>query len=380
MVWLPFVAGREGSDNHQQGFGWAMCCWRGAECGGGGGGGGCGWYARLHGTFLVCTMLTIGATLNAKARGSCDAEQNLSLMFKCTMALLGVCQLWRPLHRERERTKYTAVCSLICMLGLWSGVMIALDLLQLAIDLSVSTPSSSSRAGPDPGSHHKDSSAAPETCLTLMQQVLSCMYAVAAGIYTMGFLVCVADSRLVLLTEPQPLLASAGEHPIATYGGTSHPVASYGGGGSRRVVNCAGGLDRACAKQPRGPHATSVPPPPLPTVDPIPQGLALAGPSPAHNSVPKGSALAGQCGPSRHCFLCVRGLSDPVRTLPCEHAFHQHCIDKWMRSVRSCPECTISFPTESRFTDAFREPNRQPDDNVQIHTHAHTHNLAIVIT
>eukprot|EP01059_Diplonema_ambulator_P022954 TRINITY_DN38311_c0_g1_i1.p1 TRINITY_DN38311_c0_g1~~TRINITY_DN38311_c0_g1_i1.p1 ORF type:complete len:120 (+),score=0.26 TRINITY_DN38311_c0_g1_i1:2-361(+) len=49
------------------------------------------------------------------------------------------------------------------------------------------------------------------------------------------------------------------------------------------------------------------------------------------------------------CAVCVAPLNAPensfVRTLPCLHSFHQHCIDNWITTRPSCPVCRSDINT-----------------------------------
>lgn len=46
-------------------------------------------------------------------------------------------------------------------------------------------------------------------------------------------------------------------------------------------------------------------------------------------------------GAMTECIICLESFAegDPVRTLPCLHRYHKHCIDKWMSLHLSCPVC-----------------------------------------
>jgi len=45
------------------------------------------------------------------------------------------------------------------------------------------------------------------------------------------------------------------------------------------------------------------------------------------------------------CSICLETFSigDKIRTLPCEHYYHQNCISPWLAmSKKSCPDCRAS--------------------------------------
>jgi hypothetical protein len=51
-----------------------------------------------------------------------------------------------------------------------------------------------------------------------------------------------------------------------------------------------------------------------------------------HESTPGGAPTCNIClGPYE--------VNDEVRTVPCMHKFHRHCIDTWLRDRASCPVC-----------------------------------------
>ena len=44
------------------------------------------------------------------------------------------------------------------------------------------------------------------------------------------------------------------------------------------------------------------------------------------------------------CTICLELFQDneSVKQLPCSHIFHPHCIDPWLASHTTCPNCRIS--------------------------------------
>ena len=44
---------------------------------------------------------------------------------------------------------------------------------------------------------------------------------------------------------------------------------------------------------------------------------------------------------STSCLICMEDIArgQAVRTLRCAHSFHQPCVDRWLRTSRTCPVC-----------------------------------------
>ena len=47
----------------------------------------------------------------------------------------------------------------------------------------------------------------------------------------------------------------------------------------------------------------------------------------------------------RSCSICLSDFEkgQMVRSLPCFHLFHRHCIDRWLESNKQCPVCQIEL-------------------------------------
>lgn len=45
------------------------------------------------------------------------------------------------------------------------------------------------------------------------------------------------------------------------------------------------------------------------------------------------------------CSICLEYLLDNIKYLKCDHIFHKHCLDTWIRSSNSyiCPLCQKKF-------------------------------------
>ena len=48
---------------------------------------------------------------------------------------------------------------------------------------------------------------------------------------------------------------------------------------------------------------------------------------------------------NRSCSICLDEFKngERIRTLPCWHVFHEHCVDRWLNDNASCPVCKLSF-------------------------------------
>jgi hypothetical protein len=61
--------------------------------------------------------------------------------------------------------------------------------------------------------------------------------------------------------------------------------------------------------------------------------------------VPAAGETREQC-----CAVCLEdfdedGADVELRTMPCSHSFHQHCIFRWLRVSRVCPCCRFQLPS-----------------------------------
>ncbi|KNC28159.1 hypothetical protein FF38_04361 [Lucilia cuprina] len=64
-------------------------------------------------------------------------------------------------------------------------------------------------------------------------------------------------------------------------------------------------------------------------------------------------------GDQTSCVVCMCDfeLCQILRVLPCSHEFHAKCVDKWLRSNRTCPIC------RGNASDYFDNPERQSQTN-----------------
>ncbi|KAL6650256.1 hypothetical protein ACP70R_009181 [Stipagrostis hirtigluma subsp. patula] len=62
---------------------------------------------------------------------------------------------------------------------------------------------------------------------------------------------------------------------------------------------------------------------------------------------------ASDDGGSSECCVCLSRIraGEATRRLPCRHAFHRDCVDRWLAScTRTCPLCRV------RVVDGNRRP------------------------
>nr|CAH8841600.1 unnamed protein product [Trichobilharzia regenti] len=76
-----------------------------------------------------------------------------------------------------------------------------------------------------------------------------------------------------------------------------------------------------------------------------------------------------QSSPSRgrpECEICLNEYEyfDQLRHLPCGHAFHENCIDFWLRESTTCPKCRRCIRTELTRLELARLDVRDQSNNV----------------
>ncbi|XP_074306622.1 E3 ubiquitin-protein ligase MPSR1-like [Silene latifolia] len=60
------------------------------------------------------------------------------------------------------------------------------------------------------------------------------------------------------------------------------------------------------------------------------------------------------------CVICLEGykVGTTLKKMPCQHGFHERCIEKWLRLHGSCPVCRFVMPVD----DVDRNRNADGDD------------------
>eukprot|EP01034_Spumella_vulgaris_P028668 gene28668-35567_t len=78
----------------------------------------------------------------------------------------------------------------------------------------------------------------------------------------------------------------------------------------------------------------------------------------SHSPSGSSGSRGGGGGPDEQdkCCICMEEYStgDEIKTLPCLHMYHSHCIESWLRQSRNCPVWCWSV-TGERQTQKFRE-------------------------
>jgi len=47
--------------------------------------------------------------------------------------------------------------------------------------------------------------------------------------------------------------------------------------------------------------------------------------------------------PKKSCSICLEADRECFETLPCGHAFHVVCINKWFKNINTCPLCRTTI-------------------------------------
>ncbi|CAO2140812.1 unnamed protein product [Urochloa humidicola] len=74
------------------------------------------------------------------------------------------------------------------------------------------------------------------------------------------------------------------------------------------------------------------------------------------------------------CAVCLEGYEagDKLRTMPCVHGFHEHCIFGWLAVSRLCPLCRFALPavvesdTEDEDDDDDDDTADEDDDDADV--------------
>lgn len=55
------------------------------------------------------------------------------------------------------------------------------------------------------------------------------------------------------------------------------------------------------------------------------------------------------------CSICISNIEDKCHTTPCNHKFHEECIDKWKERNNTCPICREKICDKNIRLTRFRE-------------------------
>ncbi|RLN00451.1 hypothetical protein C2845_PM06G14770 [Panicum miliaceum] len=84
-------------------------------------------------------------------------------------------------------------------------------------------------------------------------------------------------------------------------------------------------------------------------------------------ALPETTVGEGGAG-EEECAVCLEGYAagDTVRTMPCSHGFHGHCIVRWLAASRLCPLCRFAMPAEvePEADDEDDDEGESDDDDV----------------
>ena len=56
--------------------------------------------------------------------------------------------------------------------------------------------------------------------------------------------------------------------------------------------------------------------------------------------------VSGRSREGEECAICLQDFADEetLAAMPCSHAFHRHCISKWLCHSAACPLCRHQLP------------------------------------
>ena len=69
--------------------------------------------------------------------------------------------------------------------------------------------------------------------------------------------------------------------------------------------------------------------------------------------LPSGGGAAAACEALGRCVVCLEEFKPGgrLKRLPCGHAFHARCIDRWLRTKAVCPVCQQGIAPETAEND-----------------------------
>ncbi|CAN6163185.1 unnamed protein product [Urochloa humidicola] len=81
-------------------------------------------------------------------------------------------------------------------------------------------------------------------------------------------------------------------------------------------------------------------------------------------ALPETTVGEGEEAEEGECAVCLERYEagDALRTMPCAHAYHEHCIFGWLAVSRLCPLCRFAMPAEM---DSDTEDEDDDDDNTE---------------
>eukprot|EP01138_Halocafeteria_seosinensis_P006806 gb/GECG01006959.1/.p1 GENE.gb/GECG01006959.1/~~gb/GECG01006959.1/.p1 ORF type:complete len:217 (+),score=18.17 gb/GECG01006959.1/:1-651(+) len=77
---------------------------------------------------------------------------------------------------------------------------------------------------------------------------------------------------------------------------------------------------------------------------------------------------------NQECAICADDFREGQRVacLPCEHGFHEQCVDKWLRQKNTCPVCRYELPRAEPEQEAQQQPGNPHINTLPRGTHAYT--------